>query len=191
MQGRASTVTDLGDGTVLRTGGDPEREAAIMAHARAHGFPVPVVHEVRADGMVLERIDGPTMSDHLVRRPWLLARSMRLLAALHARLHEIRFDGARLVHYDLHPQNVMLPSDGPIVIDWTNAHAGSPDGDVAMTWLILATSAGVPGRVAARLFRSQVGRGPIRRGLPDATRCRLSDPNVTAAERERVRRAIP
>jgi hypothetical protein len=60
-QGRASQIIDLGDGTVLRLGGDPEREARVMAHAQAHGFPVPRVREVRGDGLVLELIEGPTM----------------------------------------------------------------------------------------------------------------------------------
>ncbi|MGH2382677.1 MAG: phosphotransferase [Candidatus Limnocylindria bacterium] len=191
MQGRASTVTDLGDGTVLRMGGEPEREAWIMAHARAHGFSVPLVHEIRVEGMVLERIEGPSMGQHLVRHPWLLPRYVRALADLHARLHEIPFEDAALVHFDLHPDNVILGMDGPVVIDWTNAHAGSPEADLAMTWLIAATSAGMPGRIAARLFRSQVGRESIRRGLADAKRFRLADPNVTPAEKEHVRRAHP
>ena len=191
MQGRASTVTDLGDGTVLRLGAEPEREALIMAHARAHGFPVPLVHEVRDEGMVIERIHGPTMGQHLARHPWLLPRHVRVLADLHARLHEIPFEGASLVHFDLHPENVMLGRDGPIVIDWTNAHAGSPESDLAMTWLIATTSAGMPGRIAAWLFAAQVGREPIRRGLADARRFRLADPNVTAAEKHRANRADP
>jgi len=189
MQGRASTITDLGNGTVFRIGGEPEREARIMAHARAHGYPVPRVHEVRVDGMVLERIDGPTMGQHLASHPWLLPRYVRALASLHARLHAIAYEGASLVHFDLHPENVMLTTDGPIVIDWTNAHAGSADADLAMTWLIATTSAGIPGMIAARLFRSRVGREPIRRGLADATRFRLADPNVTPAEKDRARSA--
>lgn len=189
MQGRASTITDLGNGTVLRIGGEPAREARIMAHARAHGYPVPRVHAVRADGMVLERIDGPTMGQHLASHPWLLPRYVRALASLHARLHAIPYEGAALVHFDLHPQNVMLTTDGPIVIDWTNAHAGSADADLAMTWLIATTSAGIPGVIAARLFRSHVGREPIRRGLADARRFRLADPNVTPSEKDRARSA--
>lgn len=190
LKGRASVVTDLGDGTVLRLGGDPKREARIMEHARAHGYPVPEVLEVRADALVLERIDGPTMSQHLARHPWLLRRYIRVLGDLHDRLHEIPFEQARLVHFDLHPENVMVGPAGPIVIDWTNAHAGDPDADIALTWLIAATSAGMPGRMAAWLFRSRVGHEPIRRGLPGATRFRLADPNVTTAEKERVRRAL-
>jgi hypothetical protein len=50
--GRASEIVDLGDGRVLRRfkgGGRPAREAAIMEHARAYGFPVPQVLEVLND----------------------------------------------------------------------------------------------------------------------------------------------
>jgi hypothetical protein len=60
-----------------------------------------------------------------------------------------------------------------------------------MTWIILATSSGLPGRLAARMFRARVGRETIRRGLSDARGFRLADPNVTDAEKGRVRRAEP
>lgn len=185
-RGRASSVTDLGDGTILRVGGRPEREAPIMELARLHGFPVPRVHEVRPEALVLERIDGPTMGQAITRRPWELLRHVRSLADLHERLHTIPFDGGSLIHFDLHPDNVLLSRRGPVVIDWTNAHGGSAAGDVAMTWLILETSAGLPGRLIAWLFRRQVGRDVIRRGLADASAFRLADPNVTDAEKKRV-----
>lgn len=186
-RGRASSVTDLGDGTILRVGGRPEREAALMELARAHGFPVPRVHEVRPDALVLQRIDGPTMGQALARRPWELLRHVGSLAALHHRLHTIPFDGGSLIHFDLHPDNVLVTPRGPVVIDWTNARGGSAAADVAMTWLILETSAGVPGRLLAWLFRRRVGRDVIRRGLADARAFRLADPNVTDAEKERIR----
>lgn len=185
-RGRASSVTDLGDGTILRAGGRPEREAPIMELARLHGFPVPRVHEVRPEALVLERIDGPTMGQAITRRPWELLRHVRSLADLHERLHTIPFDGGSLIHFDLHPDNVLLSRQGPVVIDWTNAHGGSAAADVAMTWLILETSAGLPGRLIAWLFRRQVGRDVIRRGLADASAFRLADPNVTDAEKKRV-----
>jgi aminoglycoside phosphotransferase (APT) family kinase protein len=188
MRGRASTVTDLGDGTVLRTGGAPDREAELMSLAQAHGFPVPRVHAVRPEALVLERIAGPTMGDDVARRPWRLGRHMRTLAALHERLHRIPFEGGALVHFDLHPDNVLLSRSGPVVIDWTNAHGGEPAADVAMTWLILETSAGLPGRLAARVFVAAAGRDLVRLGLPAASAFRVADPNVTPAERERVGR---
>jgi aminoglycoside phosphotransferase (APT) family kinase protein len=190
-RGRASSVTDLGDGTVLRVGGRPEREAPIMELARAHGFPVPRVHEIRPDAMVLERIEGPTMGQAMTRRPWEVFRHVRSLADLHERLHAIPFDGGSVIHFDLHPDNVLLSSRGPVVIDWTNARGGSAATDVAMTWLILETSAGLPGRLLAWLFRRRVGHDVIRRGLADASAFRLADPNVRVDEKKRVRGLRP
>jgi len=186
MRGRASEVTDLGDGTVLRVGGDPEREARLMELARTHGVRVPRVVQVRPDALVLERIDGGTMAARLLRRPWEVARQVGVLVALHDRVHRVPLDGAMLIHRDLHPENVLFAPDGPALIDWTNAGPGDPAMDLALTWLILETSAGIPGRVLAWLFRRRVGAEPIRRGLEAARAYRLADPNVTDVERRRV-----
>ena len=131
QRGRASTVTDLGDGTVLRTGGDPEREAGLMGIAAAHGIRVPRVVAVRPDALLLERIEGPTMADRLRRRPWQAAAQVAALASLHERLHRVPLDGATLLHLDLHPENVLLGPDGPVLIDWTNARSGRAVTDVA------------------------------------------------------------
>lgn len=190
MRGRASSVRDRGDGTVLRVGGRPELEAAIMEVARANRFPVPRVHEVLPDALVLQRIEGPLMSAQLGRRPWLLRRHMRTLVELHDRLHAIALEGRSIVHFDLHPENVVMSADGPVVIDWTNAHAGDPEADLALTWLILETSAGMPGRVAARAFRSAAGRDRVARGVDAAAAYRLADPHVTDDERAAVRRVL-
>jgi aminoglycoside phosphotransferase (APT) family kinase protein len=191
--GRASEILDLGDGRVLRRfkdAGNPAREAAVMQHALAHGFPVPRVFEIRDDGLVLERIDGPTMRAALGQRPWRAVREARVLARLHARLHEIPFEGNRLIHLDLHPENVLLSHCGPVVIDWTNARAGDPPLDVALTWVIGATSAGLAGRVFTQLFLRYVDRHAARHALADAVAFRLADTNVTDAERARARRLL-
>lgn len=191
--GRASEIVDLGDGRVLRSfkgQGYPAREARIMEHARAHGFPVPAVFEVREDALVLELVDGPTMAADLGRHPWRLSRHARTLAGLHARLHEIQFEGERLIHLDLHPENVLLSARGPVVIDWTNAQAGDPGLDVALTWVIGASVDNFGARAFTRLFLRHVDREAARRALPEAVAYRLADPNVTDAERARVRRLL-
>jgi aminoglycoside phosphotransferase (APT) family kinase protein len=190
-EGRASEILDLGDGRVLRrfkAGGRPAREAEIMEHARACGYPVPRVLEVLDDSLVLERVDGPTMLAELRRRPWSVARHARTLAKLHHRLHEIPFEGERLIHLDFHPDNVLLSERGPVVIDWANARGGKPAFDVAMTWVICATSGGAMGRLFTSLFLRHVDRGAAEAELPAAGRFRIADPNATDDERERVRR---
>jgi aminoglycoside phosphotransferase (APT) family kinase protein len=190
-EGRASEIVDIGDGRVLRrfkAGGRPAREAEVMEHARTHGYPVPQVLEVLEDSLVIERVDGPTMLADLYRRPWRLAAHAGALARLHHRLHEIPFEGESLLHLDLHPDNVLLSSAGPVVIDWSNARAGDPALDVALTWVIGATSGGVGGPVFTKLFLRHVDRSAARRALPEACEYRLADPNVTDGERARVRR---
>ncbi|MGH2668216.1 MAG: phosphotransferase [bacterium] len=199
--GRASEIFDLGDGRVVRrfrAGGDPEREALVMRHARRHGYPVPRVLGVTPDALVLDRIDGPTMLDELRRRPWTLRRHASLLARLHERLHEIAAPptllavspGDRLLHLDLHPDNVILSPGGPFVIDWTNARRGDPALDVALSWVIVATSGGPLARFFLRWFLPHFDRDDLVHALPAAAERRLADVNVGDRERRAVRRFV-
>lgn len=54
-------------------------------------------------------------------------------------------DGHRLRHLDLHPENVLMSSQGPMVIDWSNADNGPAGVDTALSALILAQIAILPG----------------------------------------------
>ena len=45
--------------------------------------------------------------------------------------------GAALLHGDLHPGNVLMSADGPVVIDWFDATIGHPITDVVRTSLLL------------------------------------------------------
>ena len=177
-----------------RRAGNAAREAVAMEHAHARGYPVPRVHSVRDDGLVLERVEGISMWEALRRRPWQLEEHMRTLAQLHHRLHEIgapaQFGDGALLHCDLHPANVLLAARGPVVIDWPNARAGEAAFDVALAWLIGATSGGMLGRFAMPRFLRHVDREAARRALPDAAAYRLADRNVTDAERRAVRRLV-
>jgi aminoglycoside phosphotransferase (APT) family kinase protein len=199
--GRASEIFDLEDGRVLRrfkAGGDPVREARAMRHAANSGYPVPQVLEVLGDALVLERIDGPTMVEDVKRRPWRLRQHASLLAELHKRLHQIvaptnlpeASGGDRLLHLDLHPNNVILSPRGPVVLDWTNARRGDPALDIALTWIIAATSGGLLGRIFVRAFLAHFERAELLQALPAAAEWRLADPNVTDGERVEVRRLV-
>ena len=150
--GRDGDIFEFAPGLVLRKTRDGRsiaHEARIMRYVAEQGFPVPRIEEVRADGaeIIMERIDGPVMVDAMVRPPWKLAAHMRLLADLHDRLHEIEGPdwlpvmpdgGDRLLHLDLHPLNVIMSPNGPVVVDWPNARRGHPLVDVALTFALVS-----------------------------------------------------
>jgi len=184
-----------------------ESEAQTMEYARSHGYPVPAVSELSADGtdLVMERLDGPVMLTALSRRPWSIRSSGALLADLHGRLHRIPAPpwvpdapsgrGDRLLHLDLHPLNIILTERGPVVIDWPRAARGNGDTDVALTWLLLA-AAGIP---SGRLWGAVLGRfrsalvaaflagfdgDAVRAELAGVAEWKSADPNMTQSERQ-------
>ena len=212
-RGRAADVFDLGDGRVLRRYRTPHpglarREAAAMRHLHAHGAPVPEVYSADGDELVMERISGRSILDVIASRPWKAGAMGRLLAGVQGQIHAVpagdidlpRFsDGNAILHFDLHPDNVMLTDHGPVVIDWSNVAIGDPLADVMFSWMLMST--GVPDAVplllrpiVCRVRRSLVA-GFIK-GIPidDAARAwvgvvcerRLADPNTTAAEKANV-----
>jgi aminoglycoside phosphotransferase (APT) family kinase protein len=211
--GRAADVFALRDGRVLkrdREGRSAEHEATAMRYAAAHGFPVPEVFDASGTELVMEHVDGPTMTADLVRRPWRVRSHARLLAELHNRLHGIppppelspRLDGDEtMVHGDLHPDNVLLSPRGPVVIDWANAGRGRAADDVAMAWLIIAASdmpGGRAGRLLARagrgyfldVFLRAAGREAASARVSVLGELRLSDPHVRSHEAAVIRKLI-
>lgn len=67
-------------------------------------------------------------------------------------------DGDRLCHGDLHPDQIIVSSDGMVIIDWADAVQGNPLADIARTSLILRVSplppgAPLPMRLIVQAFR--------------------------------------
>lgn len=66
-----------------------EQRMAQVVHAS--GLPVPEVGEIlqvnHRNGMVYERVDGPSMWETLARKPWRVAHYARLTGELHAEMH--------------------------------------------------------------------------------------------------------
>jgi hypothetical protein len=94
---------------------------------------------------------------------------------------------------------VMLTSRGPVVIDWSNVRAGAAGADVAMAYLIIATSdtelipaplRPVVGRLRGALLRQFLAavRDDPKPHLARVARERATDPNVRPAEAGRLLR---
>ncbi|MGN9811288.1 phosphotransferase [Micromonospora sp. BQ11] len=159
--GRTADVWALGDDRVLRRyrgERDVRAEAAVMSHLHSLGYPVPRVHHAEGPELVLDRLTGPTLAEAGISGRVDVRSAARLLADLHRRLHalpaRVAADPAdRILHLDLHPENVMLTSAGPVVIDWDSSTEGPPDLDIAMSAVILAEAATDAGSPLAGLVR--------------------------------------
>lgn len=204
--GREADVYALDSGRVLRRyrrGDDATAEAELMDHLGALGYPVPRVYQATGPDMVMERLDGDTMTAAVTAGEIGVVEGATILAELHHRLHTLpprfgRVPGDRILHRDLHPENVMLTARGPVVIDWHNATEGPPDVDVCLTVIILAQVAADPAQpysaAAAEFvtaFLSQVGAVPGRlrdlfAALDEAMEIRRADPALTPDESARL-----
>jgi tRNA A-37 threonylcarbamoyl transferase component Bud32 len=207
--GRAADVYDLGNGRVLRryrVSVDAEPEARLMRYLRQAGLAVPEVYDAEGTDLVMARLDGVDLLSDLSRRPWRAARHAIMLARMHDQLHEIAAppwlnrplgegerDEDRVLHLDLHPGNVMLTRDGPMIIDWSNGAAGPPGADVAMASVIMSTSEvdalALPVSLIAERIRRRFVRHfeagvshDFRPYLTAVARLRIVDRNVRPAE---------
>ena len=207
-EGRDSEIYDHGPGKVLRVARDQRsllEEAEVMSYARSNGYPAPAVYDAGDGYLVMERVDGPTMLADAV--PFRIGRSAKLLASLHEQLHrlpappwltrEAPLPGDRLLHCDLHPLNVLIGPNGPVVIDWTNASRGAPAFDVADTWVLFACGDPPLNRIEAllaplarklflRSFLNGLDQQSAREAIPLAVAHRLRDRNMTEHERDRM-----
>jgi aminoglycoside phosphotransferase (APT) family kinase protein len=201
--GRTADVYALDGPWVLRRyrdGIDPTGELAVMSYLAASGFPVPRIgppaEEALPTDLVMQRLHGPTLAEALLagtvtedEGAQLLARLLRELHAIPPRLSQDPED--RILHLDLHPENVVLTPGGAMVIDWLTAVEGPPALDRAMAALILAQAALTPsfpsgdrirGLLAALLSGFTDDGGVPADALARATVLRAADPRLTTHE---------
>ncbi|WP_063830698.1 phosphotransferase [Kitasatospora phosalacinea] len=149
--GRTADVFALPGGWVLRRYRDPAAawadargEAGLMAYLAGHGYPVPAARPgERPTDLLMERLEGPTLARAVTTGAVAPDAAGRILADLLLRLHAVpprtaARPGDRLLHLDLHPENVLLAAGGPVVIDWATATEGDPGLDRATSALVLA-----------------------------------------------------
>lgn len=215
-EGRDALVYDIGGGRVLRRYRRPQDttvEARMMTWVNEHGVRVPQVFDVDGSDLVMERIDGRAALAGLATHPWRVGAVGRLLSDLHRRLDAVpvadwmprRADQTDVrpgvVHGDLHPDNVMLTADGPVLIDWTRSGIGDRRMDLAHTWLIVA-ELGLPDDSAGRTVHTVARRALLAaflRGIDhDGAQSwlariaaeRMTDKNTTDDEHRRLARYL-
>ena len=131
VQGRAGIIYERvnGESMLQRLRQRPwqaRRLAHLMADAHA------AIHAVSAT-------DLPGLPSQRERMCWQLHNVEALSNAEKARIQsaiESLPGGSALCHGDFHPDNIPLTTRGIAIIDWNNATAGNPNGDVAWTLLL-------------------------------------------------------
>jgi aminoglycoside phosphotransferase (APT) family kinase protein len=204
--GKDADVFVRSDGLLVkrsRTGTALEPEAELLRYLSRWHVPVPRVVAATGSELVMDYVTGPTMAAELSARPWRAAGLGRCLARLHRRLDGVPAPpwlrraghGDRLVHLDLHPGNVLLGPDGPVVVDWVSAARGDRGVDVALSWLVLAAARLRPVHRAVRwtllrAFLAGFDRAAVRAALPEAAAHRLACRERDPAERASVQRLV-
>ena len=97
--GRTAEIYPFGEGKVLKLFFPTipqawiDKEVDTGRHIQEAGLPVPKVYEtVKRDGregVVYERIEGPSLLNELGKKPWKAGQYARLLASLHAQVHAV------------------------------------------------------------------------------------------------------
>ncbi|MCD9872695.1 phosphotransferase [Streptomyces guryensis] len=203
-RGRVNDVYEIDETWVLRRNregwGDALAEGTVMEHVRAHGYPVPRVRlcDSTPTELVMERLSGPTMLEARLAGSLGADEAGAILADLLRRLHAVpaRDSAAdcRVLHLDLHPDNVMLTPEGPYVIDWTNTEEGLPGLDWGVSAMILAQVAvgGAPLADSARAILTALLADPSALtddGLTQARRRRAANPTMSRREVELLGKA--
>lgn len=179
-EGRASEVFAWGEGRVLKllrateleAWGDRELRATAAAHAA--GLPAPRVHGVeRVDGrlgMVMERIEGPSLLQLLARQPWRAGAVARTLAEVQARLHAGALPGLEPLQERLRWWIARAPLPVPLLRHAEDALARMPAGDAVCHGDLHPDNVVLTARGPVVLDWSEVTAGPA---LADVTRTSL------------------
>jgi tRNA A-37 threonylcarbamoyl transferase component Bud32 len=171
-----------------------EAEFSVGRDIQGMGLPIPKVYErVRVndrEGIIFEKVEGPTLFEELADRPWNIKRYAQMLAELHCRIHAVTapahfesqqelaraiiFDENKFLPLELHPRVMALldalSGAGPegSALCHGDFHTGNiimtRQGPMIIDW-ILATRGSAIGDVARTSILLKAGRAPV--PLPD------------------------
>ena len=139
-RGRTAEVFAWKDGQVLKLFYDwvpltwVETETKVSRAVYEAGLPAPAIEGVlEADGrrgIVFERVEGPSMLAEWKSKPWVLVRSARQLAELHAAIHTLSVPGLPSYHRRLEESIRSVQAlPAPMKEAVLSALARLPDGD--------------------------------------------------------------
>ena len=143
-----------------------EREAKVLASLNHPA--IAAIYGVEESGpakaLVMELVEGPTLSDRLLSGPLALDEALRVARQIAAALEAAHDKG--IVHRDLKPANVKLTADGDVkVLDFGLAKAldapGSSDLAQSPTITAMATQHGVILGTAAYMSPEQARGGAV------------------------------
>lgn len=107
-QGRTAEIFEWGGGKALKLYFDWVPEAWVNLEARVTktvfdaGIPAPQMYDIVEFegrlGIVLERVEGPSMLDCFIGQPWKLWIFANLFAELHAKIHSCKVEGLSSQH---------------------------------------------------------------------------------------------
>ncbi len=169
-----------------------------MSYLFNKGYPVPRVAPNAGSELTMERLHGQTMVEALQQGTITPQEAGAILARLLHRLHalpaRISTDPAdRVLHLDLHPDNVILTATEPMVIDWCNTTEGAPALDWGISALILAevaVSLRMEALVARTILVSLLSHVEQSIDLTRALEIRSANPTLSQSEKRLLQEAV-
>jgi aminoglycoside phosphotransferase (APT) family kinase protein len=132
-------------------GSKPWRLSSLMRvfaklHLEMHRYGVPELPSLKERlAKRVSRITGEVPDD-------LREFAEKVKAAAFARLEDLPEDD-KLCHGDFHPDNIIMSSRGPIIIDWSDTTKGNPAADVARTSILFSIGTPAEGRIGGWFLR--------------------------------------
>ena len=130
VDGRAASVWERIDGPSLW-----QRIVDAPARSAEFGALLADVHE--ALFQLVPPVTLPSQRDRLTTKIRIAAATIDAAHGAALALIPAPAGRPRLCHGDLHPSNIILSDDGPVLVDWFDASRGDPMADIARSWIVL------------------------------------------------------